>query len=35
MPAVSEYATFHGHPMGCQEGRGKATDQLAELVASL
>lgn len=35
MPAVSEHATFHGHATGFHESWGKATDQLAELVASL
>jgi len=33
MPAVSEHATFHGHATGFHEGRGKASDRLAELAA--
>ena len=35
MPAASEHAASPGHVMGFHEGWRKATDQLAELVASL
>jgi hypothetical protein len=35
MSAAREHAASPGHVMGFHEGLGKATDQLAELVASL
>lgn len=35
MPAASEHAATPGHVMGFHEGWRNATDQLAELVASL